>query len=240
MSEPVAEALAAALTYPSFEFTSFYRHDDRVNAVFVGNIGAVTEATHTSDHSQSAEGEVNAVLAKAKTNFETSHGVQLKVDIKDPLAHALVLREFLTQKGSLSDNPRFAREQQPLLARGHGAVLDPDPHAGGLDEIWRPGLEQLLPPEVATDVIRYHALRVGVHRDDDSHPEYRPAVSLTPKGPVVALLGGREFLWNEWGPYSVDMPPAICSIFGTKLRNYEGWTLVSPLHVWREPDPERT
>ena len=115
-----------------------------------------------------------------------------------------------------------------VLARGTGGVDDADREEGGIA-----GIVKQLPDSAASEVLAEYERRIGIAREDDQELPYWPAFASTRTGPVVAFLGERELKHSE--AVNFIGLPVTCCIFGTKINDWPGWTLVSPLHVWLEP-----
>lgn len=233
MQQIQADDIADALTFPAMRIKTVYIHPGRVNGAFVTSIGSVTSMEHSADHTLGGGAELSAALLRAKAALERTRATAVQFDTENPLIRAFILRAHLAQTKELSTNARSGRMMDPVLAIGPGEVLAPDYAQRGPAEQWRSGLAKWLPAAGVESVIRLHEERVGIHRLDDSNPEYRPGISATPDGTVVSLLGGREFDWSEWATWQGR--EVVCGILGSKVYDYPEWTFVQPWHVWFGP-----
>jgi hypothetical protein len=159
---------------------------------------------------------------------EAGGETSVEYDLTDPLAKALLLRAFLADKGWLKTDLKAAEEMSFVLARGPGGVTYPN-----RDERYKLHIAAWVPADVADELLAEHARRLGIHRGDDSNPEYYPSFVQNSAGIAVALLGGNEM--NHTDAVNWIDRRVTCCIFGTKLQDWPNWTLISPFHVWYEP-----
>jgi hypothetical protein len=167
--------------------------------------------------------KVKAVFAEAGLKREANPGVQVAWDMGDPLAQSLVLRAYLAANDELADDVRAAKVTQFVLARGPGRL---SPASASL--------ERILPKTVASEIEAEAQKQMATAAATGDDPTYWPAYSRTANGLAVSLLGTRALFQTDVRSWlEVDMN--LC-IFGQKIKDQPDWVLLSPLHVWLEPN----
>lgn len=226
-----AEAISA-LSFPRQQFPSVYLHPERVLDAFTGNIGAIEGFIQSAERSGQLSGTIGLPGIELGGERGGSSGTSVEYNLRnDILAQALVLRAYLANNKLLTGDSRRAQIFSYVLARGPGGVRYID-HTTG-----RPGgIIGQLPAEVGSEVLAEYERRIRIERADDRNPAYWPAISSTPTGRVIAFLGENEL--NQSNAVNYFDLPVTCCIFGTKIRDWPDWTMVSPLHVWLEPTDE--
>jgi hypothetical protein len=144
------------------------------------------------------------------------------------LAQVLVLRACLATAGELRTDPRLAPATDFVLARGPGGLVQPNKIAES--SIWA---SRGVPPEVVTEIADEQHRQAALGTGPDPEPLYWAAFAATDDGLAVSLLGDASLIGTDVRSWlGVEM--TYC-IFGQKIRDWETWTLVQPLHIWIEP-----
>ena len=222
------ESTVAELVFPRHEHTNVYLHPRRVTDTFVGDVGAIASFQQSMQSALKGGAELNAVFVKATTGGDVTRGTAISFDLNKPLAQALVLRAGMVAEGRLQTAIRTAPIMSFVLAEGTGGIGDQLTKGGDV-------LKPFQPPssEVVSEILGEHTRRMTFFRlDDPPGPMYWPALARTPNGLAVAFLGGAELnLSNAVNWIGTEVK---CCIFGRKLKDWEGWTMVEPFHVWLE------
>jgi hypothetical protein len=171
---------------------------------------------------------VQALFFQAGIEGGRGGGAVIAFNLDDALAQALVLRAYLTTAGELHTDARSAPVTDFVRARGRGGLVQP--HGLADSPLWHEsGISTDVVIEIAAEQKRQAAIGTGA----DPEPLYWAAFANTDHGPVVSLLGEASLIGTDVRSYSgLDM--TYC-IFGQKIRDWQSWTLLSPLHVWVEP-----
>jgi hypothetical protein len=216
------------LSFPRQTYPNFYLNTERIGHRFRGYLGSIREFSRSVEASGKVHANVTAVFAEAGVELGRGGGGEVAWDLGDPLAQALVLRAHLATVGELHTDARSAPATDFALARGHGGLVQPSDVAAS--PIWREhGILPGVVTEIAAEQRRQAAIGVGA----DPHPLYWAAFAGTDRGLVVSLLGDASLIGTDVRSWlGVNM--TYC-IFGQKIRDWQSWTLLSPLHVWVEP-----
>jgi hypothetical protein len=216
------------LSYPRQAYPNFYLNVQRIGHRFHGYLGSIREFSKSVDKSDKANAKVSAVFLDA--GIELGGGGQTEVawDLADPLAQVLVLRAYLATAGELHTDPRSTPMTDFVLARGRGGLVPP--HDVGSSPTWSAsGVSAGAVAEIAAEQHRQAAMGTSA----DPAPLYWAAYANTDTALAVSLLGDMSLVGTDVRSYSgLDM--TYC-IFGQKIRDWDSWTLLSPLHVWVEP-----
>jgi hypothetical protein len=222
------ESKVAELVFPRHLHTNVYLHPGRVGDAFVGDQGAIAAFEKSVQRAGKGSAEANAIFVRATMGLDITGGTTITYDLARPLAQALVLRAGMVVDGRLHTGIRHAPIMSLVLAEGTGGI------GGQLTEA-SDTLESLKapPPTVVTEILAEFARRMTYFRPDDPPgPMYWPALSRTSSGLAVAFLGGAEL--NHSNAVNWIGTEVKCCIFGRKLRDWEGWTMIEPFHVWLE------
>ena len=88
-------------------------------------------------------------------------------------------------------------------------------------------------PDLRAEIIDERQRQAAIGTTACPEPLYWPAYVKSDQGLVVSLLGDASLIGTDVRSYmGLDM--TYC-IFGQKIRDWQSWTLLSPLHVWVEP-----
>jgi hypothetical protein len=216
------------LSYPRQAYPNFYLNVQRIGQRFHGYLGSIREFSESVDESREVNAKVKAVFVEAGVQGGRGRGAEIAYDVGDPLAQALVLRAYLAEVGELHDDARLAPMTDFVLARGRGGLVQPIHVADS--PVWH---EAGIAPDVVTEIAAEQHRQAAIGTGADPEPLYWAAYANTDRGLVVSLLGDASLIGTDVRSYSgLDM--TYC-IFGQKIRDWQSWTLLSPLHVWVEP-----
>jgi len=222
------------LSFPRQAYPNFYLNVQRIGHRSACYLGSIREFSESVEKSGKANAKVNAIFLEAGIELGRGGRAEIAWDLGDPLAKVLVLRAYLATVGELHTDARSAPMTDFVLARGRGGLVHPDDvasspawHEGGIS----PGVVA----EIAAEQRRQAA--IGTNRyfrpSADTAPLYWAVYANTDRGLVASLLGDASLIGTDVRSYSgLDM--TYC-IFGQKIRDWQSWTLLSPLHVWVEP-----
>ena len=216
------------LSFPRQSYPNFYLNAERIGHRFAGYLGSIREFSESIEKSGKANAKINAVIADAGVEIGRGGNREIAWDLGDPLAKALVLRACLATVGELHTDARTAPVTDFVLARGQGGLVYPNDVADS--SRWtEAGITADMGDEIATEQGRQAAIGTS----SDPQPLYWATYANTARGLVVSLLGDASLIGTDVRSYSgLDM--TYC-IFGQKIRDWQSWTLLSPLHVWVEP-----
>jgi hypothetical protein len=216
------------LSFPRTAYPNFYLNVQRIGHRFSGYLGSIREFSESVEKSGKANAKVNTIFAEA--GIERGHGGRAEIawDLGDPLAKVLVLRAYLATVGELHTDARSAPMTDFVLARGRGGLVYPDDVASS--PLWREGGTS---PGVVTEIAAEQQRQAAIGTAADPKYLYWPAYANTDRGLVVSLLGNASLISTDVRSY-LGQDMTYC-IFGQKIRDWQSWTLLSPLHVWVEP-----
>lgn len=216
------------LSFPRQAYPNFYLNSERIRHRFHGYLGSISQFSESIEESGEANASVKALFLEA--GIKRGHGgnVDIAWDLADPLPQVLVLRAHLATVGELHTDARSAPVTDFVLARGRGGLVQP---LHVVDSpLWH---EHGIEPDVVTEIAAEQRRQAAIGTSADPEPLYWAAFANTDRGLVVSLLGDASLIGTDVRSYSgLDM--TYC-IFGQKLRDWQSWTLLSPLHVWVEP-----
>jgi hypothetical protein len=216
------------LTFPREAYPNLYLNVPRIRHRFRGYFGSVRDFTKSVGKSGQANASMKAVFVNAGVQGGGSEGTEIAYDLGDPLAQVLVLRAYLASKGELAADARSTPVTDFALARGSGGLIQPHDVEDGL--IWE---ERGIASDVAGEIAAEQHRQAAISTAEDPYPLYWVAYAKTDRGLVVSLLGGASLFGTDVRSWlGVDM--TYC-IFGQKIRDWNEWTLLQPLHVWLEP-----
>jgi hypothetical protein len=216
------------LSYPRQAYPNFYLNVQRISQRFHGYLGSIREFSQSVDESRDANAQVKAVFVEAGIQGGRGRGAGIAYDLGDPLAQALVLRAYLATVGELHDDARLAPMTDFVLARGRGGLVPPLHVADS--PVWH---EAGIAPDVVAEIAAEQQRQAAIGTGADPEPLYWAAYANTDRGLVVSLLGDASLIGTDVRSYSV-LEMTYC-IFGQKIRDWQSWTLLSPVHVWVEP-----
>jgi hypothetical protein len=216
------------LSFPREAYPNFYLNVQRIGHRFHGYLGSIREFSESVERSGKVDAKVSAVFLDAGIELGRGGHAEIAWDLADPLAQVLVLRAYLATVGELHTDARSAPMTDFVLARGPGRLVRP------LDvdnsQLWHEGG---MSPGVVTEIAAEQQRQAAIGTSADPAPLYWAASANTDRGLVVSLLGDASVIGTDVRSYSgLDM--TYC-IFGQKIRDWDTWTLLSPLHVWVEP-----
>jgi hypothetical protein len=217
------------LSFPRQAYPNFYLNVERLRQRFRGYLGSISQFSKSIDKSAGANATVKALFVEA--GIQGSHGdaSEIQWDVTDPLAQALILRAYLATAGELHSDARSAPVTDFVLVRGPGGLVLPFDDTRSVLEN-----EKGISPDVAAEIAAEQEWQatIGITGTDPKH-RYWPAYANTDGGLVVSLLGQNSLIQTEVRSYiGVDL--TYC-MFGQKIRDWNSWTLLAPLHVWVEP-----
>jgi hypothetical protein len=216
------------LSYPRQAYPNFYLNVERIGHRFHSYLGSIREFNESIERSGDANAEVQAIFVKAGVKRGRGSGEEVTYDLADPLAQVLVLRACLATAGELRTDVRSAPATDFVLARGAGGLVQPNKVAES--PIWS---SRGVPPEVVAEIADEQHRQAALGTGPDPEPLYWAALAASDYGLVVSLLGDASLIGTDVRSWSgVEM--SYC-IFGQKMRNWDSWTLVQPLHIWVEP-----
>jgi hypothetical protein len=216
------------LSFPRQAYPNFYLNVQRIGHRFRGYLGSISQFSESIEKSGEANASVKTLFLEAGIQRGRGGGAEVEWDLADPLAQVLVLRAYLATVGELHADARSAPVTDFVLARGPGGLVPPG--GGDDDVVWQ---ESGVSPDVVAEITAEQRRQAAIGVGPDPEPLYWPAYANTTGGLVVSLLRDASLIGTDVRSYSgVDM--TYC-IFGQKIRDWESWTLLSPLHVWVEP-----
>jgi len=221
------------LSFPRQAYPNFYLNVQRIGHRFRGYLGSISEFSESVERSGEANAAVKALFLEAGIKGGRSGGAEIAWDLADPLAQVLVLRAYLATVGELHTDARLAPVTDFVLARGQGGLIQP--HHVGDSPLWHQGG---VSPGVVTEIAAEQHRQAAIGTGADPEPLYWACYANMDRGLVVSLLGDASLIGTDVRSYSgLDM--TYC-IFGQKIRDWQSWTLLSPLHVWVEPPGHAT
>jgi hypothetical protein len=221
------------LSFPRNAYPNFYLNTERIGHRFHSYLGSIREFSESVERTGEADASVKALFFEAGFKGGLAGGKEVQWDLADPLAQVLVLRAYLTTAGDLHTNARSAPMTDFVLARGQGGLVVPT-HVTD-SPLWH---ESGVSPDVVAEIAAEQERQARIGTTADPLPLYWAAYSNTEEGLVVSLLGDASLIGTDVRSYSgLDM--TYC-IFGQKIRDWQSWTLLSPLHVWVEPPGKPT
>ena len=227
--QPV-EDIVAWMTFKAEPYPTLYLNSERIRLRFRGMIGSVLEFVRRAERTGTTSGGFQAVVASAGIQTASLGANEVRYDMADPQAQALVLRACLQELQVLDEDPREATVADFALARGHGGLI-PGFEVDQLDS--RGWAESGIPRDVGSEIVKAREEHVRWATASDPAPFYWVGYVRTAKGLIISLLGDGSIIGTEARQYAhADM--SYC-IFGHKVQNFESWTLMAPLHVWGEP-----
>jgi hypothetical protein len=200
-----------------------YLNVDRIRHRFTGYLGAIRDFSRSLERSAGGNPKVKAIFVEAGLEGSAASGPDISWDMANPLAQALVLRVFLAVNGELANDVHGARSTAFVLARGPGLLSHPDSAS----------LADGLPLDVAEDIKAEQERQMAIALDDHAAPRYWPSYARTESGLAVSLLGVGSMFGTDVRSW-IDADMTYC-MFGQKIKDRPGWTLLQPLHVWLEP-----
>ncbi|HEY3089760.1 MAG TPA: hypothetical protein VGJ59_17050 [Jatrophihabitantaceae bacterium] len=216
------------LSFPRQAYPNFYLNVQRIDQRFQGYLGSIREFNQSVEKSVEPNAKVKTVFLEAGVNVGRGTGAEIAYDLAKPLAQALVLRAYLATVGELQTDARSAPVTDFVLARGRGALIQPNDVADSPQ--WQEGG---ISPEVAAEIETEQRRQAKHGTGADPEPLYWATYANTDRGLVVSLLGDASLIGTDARSWSgVEM--TYC-IFGQKIRDWQLWTLLQPLHVWVEP-----
>lgn len=216
------------LSFPRQAYPNFYLNVQRIEHRFHGYLGSISEFKESVERSGEADLSVTALFFEAGIRGGRGGGTEIAWDLADPLAQVLVLRAYLATVGELHTDARSAPVTDFVLARGRGGIVQPTQIADS--HLWH---ERGISPGVVTEIAAEQRRQASIGTGADPEPLYWAAYANTDRELVVSLLGDASLIGTDVRSYSgLDM--TYC-IFGQKIRDWQSWTLLSPLHVWVEP-----
>jgi hypothetical protein len=216
------------LSFPRQTYPNFYLNVQRIGHRFRGYLGSISQFSESVEKSGEANASVKALFLEAGIQRGRGGGAEIEWDLADPLAQVLVLRAYLATVGELHTDARSAPVTDFVLARGRGGLVQPLHVADS--PLWHEGG---ISPGVVTEIAAEQRRQAAIGTGPDPEPLYWPAFANTDRGLVVSLLGDASLIGTDVRSYlGLDM--TYC-IFGQKIRDWQSWTLLSPLHVWVEP-----
>ncbi|MCX5327872.1 MULTISPECIES: hypothetical protein [unclassified Streptomyces] len=216
------------LSFPRQTYPNFYLNTERIRHRFHGYHGSITQFSETVEKSGEVNASVKALFLDAGISRGHGGNVEIAWDVADPLPQALVLRAHLATAGELQADARSAPMTDFVLARGQGGIIQPLHVADS--SFWSEGE---VSPGVVSEIVAEQQRQAAIGTSADPEPLYWAAYANTDRGLVVSLLGDASLIDTDVRSYAgLDM--TYC-IFGQKLRDWQSWTLLSPLHVWVEP-----
>jgi hypothetical protein len=216
------------LSFPRQAYPNFYLNVQRIEHRFHGYLGSIREFSESVEKSGKANANVSAIFLDAGIELGRGGRAEIAFDLADPLAQVLVLRAYLATVGELHTDARSAPVTDFVLARGRGGLVVPLDVANS--PLWDEGG---ISPGVVTEIAAEQHRQAAIGTSADPEPLYWATYANTDRGLVVSLLGDASLVGTDVRSYSgLDM--TYC-IFGQKIRDWQSWTLLSPLHVWVEP-----
>jgi hypothetical protein len=216
------------LSFSRQAYPNFYLNVQRIGHRFLSYLGSIREFRESVEKSGEASAAVNVLFFQAGIQGGLGGDKEVDWDLTDPLAQVLVLRAYLATMGELHTDARSAPVTDFVLARGQGGLVKPRHVANS--PLWQ---ESGIPPDVVTEIAAEQRRQARIGAPDDYEPVYWAGYANTDRGLVVSLLGEASLIGTDVRSYSGhDM--TYC-IFGQKIRDWESWTALSPLHVWVEP-----
>lgn len=216
------------LSFPRQAYPNFYINVQRIGHRFHGYLGSISQFSESVEKSGEADAKIKALFLEAGVKGGRGGGVEVEWNLADPLAQALVLRAYLATVGELHTDARSAPVTDFVLARGRGALIRPSDVADSA--LWD---ANEVSPDVVTEIAAEQRRQASLGTGADPEPLYWAAYASTDRGLVVSLLGEASLIGTDIRSY-LGTPMTYC-IFGQKIRDWESWTLLSPLHVWVEP-----
>jgi hypothetical protein len=216
------------LSFPRQAYPNFYLNVQRIGHRFRGYLGSISQFSESVQDSGEANASVKALFLEAGVKRGREGNVEIDWDLADPLAQVLVLRAYLATVGELHTDARSAPVTDFVLARGLGGLVQPQHVADS--PLWHDGG---VSPGVVTEIADEQRRQASIGTSADPEPLYWAAYANTDRGLAVSLLGDASLIGTDVRSYlGIDM--TYC-IFGQKIRDWQSWTLLSPLHVWVEP-----
>ena len=228
--QPV-ENIVAWLAFRAEPYPTLYLNPERIRLRFRGMIGSVLEFVRRAETSSKASAGFQAVVVSAGIEGVGVDAAEVRYDMADPQAQALVLRACLQGLAVLDDDPRAATVADFAVARGPGGII-PGFEVDQLDS--RGWADSDVSLEVRTEIVQAREEQVRWATASEPAPSYWVCYIHTPRGLVISLLSERSIIGTEVRQYS-HAPMSYC-VFGHKVQNFESWTLMAPLHVWGEPE----
>lgn len=217
------------LSFPRQGYPNFYLNIERLRQRFNGYLGSISQFSKSIEKSAGVNATVKALFFEAGIQGDLGDASEIQWDVTDPLAQALILRAYLASAGELHSDARSAPVTDFVLVRGQGGLVSPYGDTRSVLED-----EKGISPEVAAEIAAEQEWQasIGTTGTESKH-RYWPAYARTDGGLVVSLLGQNSLIQTDVRSYmGVEM--TYC-IFGQKIRDWNSWTLLSPLHVWVEP-----
>jgi hypothetical protein len=216
------------LSFPRHAYPNFYLNRERIGHRFRSYLGSIREFSESVEKSGEANASVKALFLEAGIKGGRGGGAEIAWDLTDPLAQVLVLRAYLATVGELHTDARSAPMTDFVLARGRGGLVQPRHVADR--SVWQAAG---ISPDVMTEIADEQQRQAAIETGPDPEPLYWAAYANTDRGLVVSLLRAGALIRTDVRSYfGLDM---TCCIFGQKIRDWQSWTLLSPLHVWVEP-----
>jgi hypothetical protein len=217
------------LSFPQNAYPNFYLSADRIQKRFHSYLGSIREFGAAVEKSGEASASVNALFAQAGFKGGLGGSNDIRWDLGEALPQVLVLRAYLTTMADLHSDARSAPVTDFVLARGQGGIVQP--HDVADRSLWNRGR---ISPDVVAEIAKEQKRQATYEGQDDDHKHLLwAAYANTDQGLVVSLLGDASVIGADVRPYAwLDL--TYC-IFGQKVRDWQSWTLLQPLHVWVEP-----
>jgi hypothetical protein len=216
------------LSFPRQAYPNFYLNVERIGHRFRSYLGSIVQFTESVERSGEVSASVKALFAEAGLKRGWGGNVEVAWDLGDPLAQVLVLRAYLSTVDALYTDARSAPMTDFVLARGPGGLVHRDHVADS--PLWSEGG---ISPAVVAEIATEQRRQTSLGTDPDPVPQYWAAYANAERVPVVSLLGEASLIGTDVRSYS-GFNMTYC-IFGQKVRDWQSWTLLSPLHVWVEP-----
>jgi hypothetical protein len=216
------------LSFKRQAYPNFYYQEQRIGDRFHGYLGSIREFSESVEKSGEAAASVKPLFFEAGFKGGLGRSAEVQWDLGDRLAQVLILRAYLATAGELHTDARWAPVTDFVLARGQGGIVQPDHVADS--PLWQ---ESGISPDVVAEIVAEQHRQADIRTTADPEPLYWAAYANTDRGLVVSLLGDASLFGSDVRSYTgLDM--TYC-IFGQKIRDWQSWTLLSPLHVWVEP-----
>lgn len=217
------------LSFPRNAYPNFYLSEDRIKKRFQSYLGSIKEFGASIVKSGEANASVNALFFQAGFKGGLEGSDDIRWDLGEALPQVLVLRASLARAGDLHSDARSAPETDFVLARGQGGIVQPPDVPNS--SLWDQGR---ISPDVVAEIAdeQERQATFEAHAQDHKHLLWATYAN-TDRGLVISLLGDASVIGADVRPWA-GLDLTYC-IFGQKVRDWQSWTLLQPLHVWVEP-----
>jgi len=216
------------LGFPPQAYPNFYLNKERIGYRFRSYLGSIREFSESVEKSGEASASVDTLFVKAGFKGGLGGSKEIQWDLSDSLAQALVLRACLATVGDLATDARLAPVTDFVLARGPGGIVEPLEVADS--SLWP---KSAISPDSIAEIAAEQRRQAKIGTTADPEPSYWAAYADTDRGLAVSLLGDASVIRGDARTYR-DVKMNYC-IFGQKVRDWQSWTLISPIHIWVEP-----